>query len=132
MRDSSGRPETPITRKHGASLMDAARSYRVLKIRAIKHDTQIRPRMVMQRTGVVAAHEAMQVDVEYLVSRDEPPAVQVRPIPAADDEIRGTVLRARNNPLCETIHLASFAPPPPPHPLQTHPSPHSHPAPGGR
>ena len=59
----------------------------MLVIGALEQDADVAPRMAMQGPVIVRAQEAVQIDVEPAVPRDDPLAQQVRVFLAADDEI---------------------------------------------
>src|SRR5579864_3546174 len=58
--------------------MDAALINRMLDVRLAQQDTEIRPRMIVQRAILVIAHELVQINVHEAVLRDHEPSLQER------------------------------------------------------
>lgn len=64
------------------------------------------PRMGVPSAVVVAALEAVQIDIEEPVARDDPPADEVRTLFATDDEVWYPARCSMDDPICD-IHAAS-------------------------
>src|SRR5690349_22387754 len=87
VREAAEQTQFPLPRVALGAHVDAASVDRVLGVCPAQQDRQVRPWVVMKRSVVVAAHEAVQIDVEESIARDNPPAEQVGVEYAADDDV---------------------------------------------
>lgn len=58
-----------------------------LEIEPLQNDTDIPPRMIVKGAVIVGVSEVVQIDVEPLVPRDDPPAFEVGIVRRSNDEV---------------------------------------------
>ena len=73
-------------------MVDAACGDRVLGVFAIEQDRHVQPWVIVKGEILIRSNEAMQIDVEELVPRYDPPSEHVRSGSAADDEVSGAAV----------------------------------------
>ena len=86
--ESSAPAEPALAGSDHLSTMDSTGRDGVLGVAPTQYHGTICPRMIMERSIIVAAKELVDVDVEYRIARYQVPPQQVRIVIAPDDEIR--------------------------------------------
>jgi hypothetical protein len=96
VRNPTGRPDLDLASAAQVVTMDAASVNRVLGVLPFQYHRTVHPRVIVQRSVIIAAQEVVEVDVEEAIAGNNEPAVQIRVVMPANDDIRRTPL---GNPL---------------------------------